>query len=90
MGLTEYFNSLIAKVEASEEITNAGKDEGGFYRPTRTIILRNLNMLRDLNGKPLARPMLKAAWLSISKDLPPEWLIPPEEDRAELKKILEG
>lgn len=89
MSLTEFFNSLIAKVEASEEITNAGKDEGGFYRPTRTIILRNLTMMRDLHAKPLAKPMLKGAWASLSKDLPAEWLIPSASDAAELKKILE-
>lgn len=88
MGLKEYFTDLIAKVEASDEITNAGKDEEGFFRPTRTILLRNLNLLKDLHDKPRAKEMVKGAWVSVVKDLPPEWLVLSDEDKAELKKIL--
>lgn len=88
MGLKEYFADLIAKVESSDEITNAGKDDEGFFRPTRTILLRNLNLLKDLHDKPRAKEMVKGAWASVVKDLPPEWLILSEEDKKELKKIL--
>ena len=88
MSLKEYFADLIKRVEASEEISNAGKDGEGFYRPTRTILLRNLNLLRDLHDKPRARDMVKAAWNSVADDLPPEWLEMSEEDRAEMRKIL--
>ena len=90
MSLKEYFSDLIKKVESSEEITNAGKDDNGFYKPTRTILLRDLNLLKDLHAKPLARPMVKAAWESVIKELPPEWLVLAPADKAELKKILES
>ena len=89
-GLRRFFSDLIKKVEDADEISNAGKDEGGFYRPTRTIVLRNLNLLRDLHDKPRAREMVKTAWESVANDLPPEWLAPPKEERDELRKILEG
>lgn len=89
MSLKNYFSELIQKVESSDQITNAGKDENGFYRPTRTLLLRHLNLLRDLHDKPLAKKMVKSAWKAVVKDLPPEWLILSEEDKAELKKILE-
>lgn len=88
MSLSEYFIELIKKVEASETITNAGKDENGFYKPTRTILLRNLNLLKDLHDKPLARQMVKTAWASVIQELPPEWLVLQEENKLQLKKIL--
>ncbi|MCC2678532.1 MAG: hypothetical protein K0R29_1108 [Pseudobdellovibrio sp.] len=88
MGLKKYFSDLIAKVEASEEITNAGKDENGFYKPTRTILLRNLNLLRDLHDKPRAKQMVKAAWQAVVKDLPPDWLVLDSENKNELSEIL--
>lgn len=90
MSLKEYFSGLISKVEASAEITNAGKDDSGFYKPTRTILLRDLNLLKDLHAKPLARPMVKSAWESVVKELPPEWLVLSDNDKDELKKILSG
>lgn len=88
MGLKEYFSQLISRVEQSEEVNNAGKDEAGFYKPTRTILLRHLHLLRDLHDKPLAREMVGGAWQAVVKELPPEWLIMSEADRAELKSIL--
>lgn len=88
MGLNKYFSDLIEKVEKSDQVSNGGKDDNGFYRPTRTIVLRNLQLLKDLHDKPLAKEMVKAAWASVTKDLPPEWLLPDEKDAAELKKIL--
>ncbi len=88
MSLSHYFSNLIDRVEASEEITNSGKDENGFYKPTRTVLLRNLQLLKDLHAKPLAHKMVKAAWEAVVKDLPPEWLILSDEDKQELKKIL--
>ncbi|MBC7420612.1 MAG: hypothetical protein H7328_07785 [Bdellovibrio sp.] len=88
MSLEIYFKNLIEKVNASEEITNQGKDAGGFYKPTRTILLRHLNILKDLHAKPLAKPMLKTAWKYVTEFVPPEWLVLTEEDKKELKKIL--
>lgn len=88
MGLKKYFSDLIQKVEASDEITNAGKDENGFYKPTRTILLRNLNLLRDLYDKPRAKQMVQAAWSAVVKDLPPEWLVLSPADKAELAEII--
>lgn len=89
MSLESYFKKLIERVENSEEITNQGKDENGFYKPVRTILLRNLMLLRDLHAKPNAKEMVKASWRSVSDVLPPEWLVLSPEERAELKKILE-
>lgn len=89
MNLKNYFSELIKKVEDSPEITNAGKDDNGFYKPTRTLILRNLQLLKDLHDKPRAKPMVKSAWEAIVKDLPPEFLILSAEEKNELKKILE-
>jgi hypothetical protein len=89
MSLETYFKDLIAKVENSEEITNAGKDAEGFYKPTRTILLRHLNLLKDLHQKPLAKPMLQASWKYVVEQVPPEWLILEGEDKMALKKILE-
>lgn len=88
MSLKQYFTDLLAKVEASDEIDNGGKDENGFYKPTRSVLIQKLNLLRDLHGKPQAREMVKAAWATVVADLPPEWLVLSEADKAELKKIL--
>lgn len=85
--LTAYFSQLIKKVEASE-ISNAGKDKDGFYKPTRELVLRNLNMLRDLHQKPLAKPMVKDAWKFVAEHLPPEMLVLTAEEKAKLKEIL--
>ena len=89
MSLEKYFADLLSKVENSEEITNAGKDAEGFYKPKKTILLRHLNLMKDLHKKPLAKPMLKASWKYIVEMVPPEWLVLEGEDKAELKKILE-
>jgi len=88
MGLTEYFEKLIQRVENSEEITNQGKDKDGFFRPTRTILLTHLNKLKDLHAKPLAKPMLKDSWKFVVEQLPPEWLILSPEEKQELKEML--
>ena len=89
MTLKDYFDSIIKRLEASDAVTNAGKDANGFYRPTRTILLRQLNVLKDLHNKPMARKMVQDAWKDVVKDLPPEWLVLPPELKAELKKILQ-
>ncbi|MBC7370398.1 MAG: hypothetical protein H7326_02470 [Bdellovibrionaceae bacterium] len=89
MSLEKYFIDLINKVENSDEITNAGKDAEGFYKPKRTILLRHLNLMKDLHQKPLAKPMLKASWKYIVEMVPPEWLVLDGEEKTELKKILE-
>ncbi len=86
--LTEYFTALIRRVESSDEIHNGGKDDDGFYKPTRTILLQKLNILRDLHAKPLARPMVKDAWKEVVNQLPPEWLVLDEVTKSELKKML--
>lgn len=89
MSLEQFFTNLIQKAEASEEITNAGTDDEGFYKPTRTILLRHLQLLKDLHKKPLAKPMLKQSWSYVVEHVPPEWLVPSnKEDQDELKKIL--
>lgn len=88
MSLNNYFSKLIERVEASEEITNSGKDENGFYKPTRTVLLRNLQLLKDLHEKPLAQKMVKTAWEAVVKDLPPDWLVLSNDEKQELKKIL--
>jgi hypothetical protein len=88
MSLDVYFENLIRRVEESD-IGNNGKDNEGFFKPTRTIILRNLKLLKDLHSKPLAKPMVKSAWIFVSENLPPEWLTLKGTDREELKKILE-
>ena len=89
MSLDIFFRELIDKVEASE-ISNAGKDAEGFYKPVRTILLRHLNLLKDLHAKPLAKPMLKASWKYVTEHVPPEWLVPDDSaDKTALKKILE-
>jgi len=88
MSLRQYFSDLILRVESSEEITNAGKDENGFYKPTRTILLRNLKLLRDLYDKPRAKQMVQVAWKAVVKDLPPEWLVLSPDDKDELAHII--
>ncbi|KHD87858.1 MAG: hypothetical protein OM95_12730 [Bdellovibrio sp. ArHS] len=89
MSLEKFFQGLIQKVEQSEDVvTNAGKDAEGFYKPTRTILLRHLNLLKDLHGKPLAKPMVLASWKYAVEHLPPEWLVPEPEDRDALKSLL--
>jgi hypothetical protein len=87
MSLDTYFTSLIERLEASE-IQNNGKDKGGFFEPTRAMLLQRLSLLRDLHGKPQAKPMLKTAWQYVVEHAPPEWLVLSEEDKKELKKIL--
>ncbi len=88
MSLENYFRKLIERVENSDEIDNAGKDQNGFYKPRKTIILRNLQLMLDLHQKPLAKEMVKNAWKAVTQELPPEWLILGAEEKAELKKIL--
>lgn len=88
MSLKQYFSDLITKVETSDVITNGGKDDNGFYKPIKTIVLRHLNLLRDLHDKPRAKEMVKSAWAEVIKEVPPEWLVLNDEDKAELKKIL--
>ena len=88
MSLDQYFRNLIERVENSDEIHNGGKDKDGFYKPTKTIVLRNLNLLKDLHAKPAAAPMVKAAWEVIIKELPSEWLVLSNEEKTELKRIL--
>lgn len=77
-------------MEQSDEIQNDGKDKNGFYKPTRTLVLRHLNLLKDLHAKPNAREMVRGAWASVVEILPPEWLALSETEKAELKKTLEG
>jgi hypothetical protein len=88
MALREYFDSLIKRVESSDEISNQGKDRDGFFFPTRSALLQKLNMLRDLYDRPAAKPMLKQAWAYVVEHVPSEWLVVEGEDQAELKKIL--
>lgn len=88
MSLEKYFQDLLFKVEASD-ISNAGKDAEGFYKPVRTILIRHVNLLKDLHMKPLAKPMLKASWTYVVEHVPAEWLILEPEDKEELKKMLE-
>lgn len=90
MSLRDYFTRLIDRVEASDEIHNGGKDDNGFYKPTRTVILQKLNILRDLHSKPLARPMVKDAWKQVVAELPHEWLVLEPNEKAELAIILDG
>ena len=87
--LQKYFTALIAKVEAAKEITNQGKDDAGFFKPTRTILLQQLNMLKDLHEKANAKPMLKTAWKFVVENVPPEMLVMTTEQKAALRKILD-
>lgn len=88
MALTSYFQKLIDRVEGSGEITNQGTDEAGFFKPTKTVLLRHLNLLKDLHNKPLAKDMFKASWAYVAENLPPEWLVLNDVEKTELKKIL--
>lgn len=90
MSLKNYFSDLIQKVETTDVVSNAGKDENGFYKPVRTVVLRHLQLLRDLHDKPRAREMLRASWAAVARELPPEWLVLNDEDRADLKRILDA
>lgn len=88
--LRRYFQELIDRVESSDEIHNGGTDKNGFYKPTRTIVLKQLHLLKDLHDKPRAHAMVKGAWEVLVQEMPPEWLVVPEELRAELMRILKG
>lgn len=88
MSLEAYFSALIKRVEESEEIGNNGKDKNGFYKPVRTILLRHLQLLKDLHTKPNAKNMVKASWASVVETLPPEWLVLGDAEKKELQKIL--
>jgi hypothetical protein len=88
MSLEAYFNSLIKRVEESDEIGNDGKDKNGFYKPVRTILLRHLQLLKDLHAKPNAKSMVKASWNAVVETLPPEWLVLSDSEKKELQKIL--
>ena len=88
MDLTAYFTALLKRVETSAEILNDGKDENGFYLPTRTLLLRHLNLLKDLHSKPAARPMVRDAWSFVVKHLPPDWLVMTDAQRAQMKRTL--
>ena len=87
MSLDRYFDSLIKKVESSD-LDNQGKDDKGFFLPTRKAVLQNLQMLKDLHQKPMAKPMLQTAWKFVSENLPSEWLILSETEKTELRRIL--
>lgn len=86
--LQSYFAGLLERVEASPDVSNAGKDKDGFYFPTRSALLQKLNMLKDLSGNERAKPMLNSAWQFVVETLPPEWLIMTSEQKAALKKML--
>ncbi len=89
MSLKNYFANLISRVETDTSITNEATDEAGFFKPRREVILRNLNLLKDLHDKPLAKKMVQASWANIVRELPPDWLILNELEKAEFKKALE-
>lgn len=81
-----YFQKLMDRV--SKEISNQGTDENGFFKPTRTVLLRHLSLLKDLHDKPRAHKMLRGAWDYVSENLPPDWLILTENEKSELRKML--
>jgi hypothetical protein len=85
--LKSYFEDLIAKVEASD-LSNQGKDKDGFFKPTRELVLRHLQLLRDLHAKPLAKPMVKDAWKFVVEHVPPEMLVMNDEQKAAVKAML--
>src|ERR1700744_4729958 len=87
MSLDAYFQALIKRVEESE-IGNLGTDKNGFFKPTRTVLLRHLNLLKDLHGKPRAQAMVRTAWAHVVEDLPPAWPPLTQSKKAELKKLL--
>lgn len=88
VNLASYFQNLIDKVEASDEITNGGKDKEGFFLPTRSVLLQKLNMLRDLHDKKNAKPMVKDAWAFVVENLPAEWLVLDPDEKAAVKQML--
>jgi hypothetical protein len=88
MSLDTYFDNIIKKVEASN-IGNNGTDNQGFFKPTRTVILRHLRLLKDLHDKPLAKGMVQNSWDYVMGHLPPEWLVLDDEQKKELKEILQ-
>lgn len=88
VSLETYFQKLIERVESTDVVQNDGKDKDGFYKPTRTLLLRHLELLKDLHDKPLARDRVRDAWKYVVETVPPEWLIMSAEQRAEMKKIL--
>ena len=87
MALDVYFQKLIDRV--NKEISNQGKDENGFFKPTKDVLLRHLNLLKDLHGKPLAKDMIKGSWQYVSENLPPDWLILTEDEKTELRRLLQ-
>ena len=88
MSLKTYFEALLQKVEDSDVITNAGKDDNGFYKPKRTILIRHLNLLIDLHDKPRAKAMVKKSWETVQAEVPLEWLVLNESEKTTLKEIL--
>ena len=86
--LKEYFQKLIDRVENSDLITNQGKDDAGFFKPTRTLLLGHLHKLRDLHGSSLAKPIVKDSWRFVVETLPPDWLVLTDVEKAQLKKML--
>lgn len=90
MSLDHYFQSLIQKVESSDVIQNNGKDENGFFLPTRTVLLRHLQLLLDLHAKPRAKDRVKDSWKFVVEHMPPEWLVLEGPEKSELKKILQS
>ncbi len=88
MSLDAYFTALIKRVEESDEISNQGKDKNGFYKPVRTILLRHLQLLKDLHAKPNAKSMVKASWEAVVEVLPPDWLVLTDAEKKEFQKIL--
>ena len=89
--LTGYFSHLIERVESSD-IQNNGKDDDGFFKPTRAVLLQRLHLLRDLHvnvqKSAHAKTMVRSAWKYIVENLPPEWLVLDQNQRQLLKKIL--
>ena len=88
MSLDTYFQALIQRVETSD-LSNQGKNPDGFFEPTKAVVLQRLNMLKDLHGKPAAKPMLRDAWKYVVEHVPPEWLVLNDEEKKELKRSLE-
>lgn len=68
--------------------SNAGKDKNEFYKPTRTVVLRNLNLLKDLHDKPRAKSMVRAAWQAVVEELAPEMLKMSPDQKKMLQKVL--
>ena len=89
MALTEYFQDLLKRIESSD-LQNNGKDDNGFYKPTRELLIRHVTLLKDLHAKPLAQPMTKASWAFVVANAPPEWLILNADDKRALQAMLGG